>query len=116
MFVAAAIVSSLLAAMLIVSARAKLVKGERIVTGMAKVGVPHEKLRLLAIAELAGAVGLVVGLFWWPIGVAAAIGVILYFIGAVTFHLRVHDKHLEAAAILLLAGVAALILRVSTTS
>jgi uncharacterized membrane protein YphA (DoxX/SURF4 family) len=115
MFIAAAIVSSLLAAALIISARAKLVKDERIVTGMTKLGVPQEKLWLLAIAELAGAVGLIVGLFWWPIGVAAAIGVILYFIGAVTFHLRVHDKRVEAPAILLLAGVAALILRATTT-
>lgn len=115
MFIAAAIVSSLLAAALIMSARAKLVKDERIVTGMAKVGVPHEKLWLLAIAELAGGVGLIVGLFWWPIGIAAAIGVILYFIGAVAFHVRAHDKRLEAAAILLLVGVAALILRAATT-
>jgi uncharacterized membrane protein YphA (DoxX/SURF4 family) len=115
MFVAAAIVASLLAAALIVSARSKLVKDERLVTGMAKLGVPHDKLWLLAVAELAGAVGLVVGLFWWPIGVAAAIGVILYFIGAVSFHLRVHDKRVEAPAILLLVGVAALILRATTT-
>jgi uncharacterized membrane protein YphA (DoxX/SURF4 family) len=115
MFIAAAIVSTLLAAALTISARAKLAKDERIVTGMAKVGVPHERLWLLAIAELAGAVGLIVGLFWWPIGVAAAIGVILYFIGAVTFHLRANDKRLEAAAILLLVGVAALILRAATT-
>jgi hypothetical protein len=41
--------------------------------------------------------------------------VILYFIGAVTFHLRVHDKRVEAPAILLLVGVAALILRAATT-
>jgi len=115
MFIAAAIVSSLLAAALIMSARAKLVKDERIVTGMTRLGVPQEKLWLLAIAELAGAVGLIVGLFWWPIGVAAAIGVILYFIGAVTFHLRVHDKRVEAAAVLLLVGVAALVLRATTT-
>ena len=115
MFIAAAIVSGLLAAALIASARGKLVKDERIVTGMAKVGVPHEKLWPIAIAELAGAVGLIVGLFWWPIGVAAAVGVILYFIGAVTFHLRVHDKRIEAASILLLVGVAALILRAATT-
>ena len=115
MFIAAAIVSSLLAAALIVSARGKLVKDERLVTGMAKVGVPHERLWLLAIAELAGAVGLIVGLFWWPIGVAAAIGVILYFIGAVTFHLRVHDRRVEAPAIVLLVAVAALILRAATT-
>ena len=116
MFIAAAIVSSLLAAALIVSARGKLVKDERIVTVMTKVGVPPDKVWLLAVAEFAGAVGLIVGLFWWPIGVAAAIGVIVYFIGAVTAHLRVHDKRVEASAVLLLVGVAALILRAATAS
>ena len=55
------------------------------------------------------------GLFWWPIGIAAAIGVILYFLGAIIFHLRVHDKQLAPATVLLLAGVTALVLRAATT-
>ena len=35
-----------------------------------------DKVWLLAAAEIAGGVGLVIGLFWWPLGVAAAAGVI----------------------------------------
>ncbi len=115
MFIAAAIISSLLAAALIMSARGKLVKDERVIPVMTKVGVPPDKLWLLAAAEIAAAVGLIVGLFWWPIGVAAAIGTILYFIGAVSAHLRIHDRRFESAAIVLLVGVAALILRATTT-
>ncbi|MEY2523511.1 MAG: hypothetical protein QOJ66_2076 [Ilumatobacteraceae bacterium] len=115
MFIAAAIVSSLLAVTLIASARGKLVRDEKVMAVMTKVGVPADKVWLLAAAELAAAVGLVVGLFWSPIGIAAAIGVIVYFLCAVVSHVRVHDERLEAAAILLLVGVAALILRAATT-
>jgi hypothetical protein len=110
-FVATAIVSSLLALVLVVSAGGKLTKSPQIMTVMTTVGFPEGKLWLLAAAEIAGAVGLVLGLFWWPIGVAAAAGVILYFIGALGAHLRVKDKNFAAALILLLAAVAALVLR-----
>jgi uncharacterized membrane protein YphA (DoxX/SURF4 family) len=115
MFIAAAIVSSLLAVALIASGRGKLVKDPQVMKIMTKVGVPEDKLWLLAAAEFAGAVGLVAGLFWWPIGVAAAIGVILYFVGAVASHLRVKDKNISASGTLLVIAVAALVLRASTT-
>ena len=115
MFIAAAVISGLLAATLVASARIKLVKDEAGVEIMTKVGFPLDKLWLLAIAELAGAVGLVVGLSWWPIGVAAAIGVVLYFLGAITFHLRAHDNRLAPATVLLLVSIAALVLRATTT-
>ena len=114
MFIAAAIVSGLLAAALIASARGKLVKDQSVIDVMTKVKFPLDRLWLLATAELAGAAGLVAGLFWWPIGVAAAIGVILYFVGAVIFHLRVRDPKLAPAAVLLLVAIAALILRATT--
>jgi uncharacterized membrane protein YphA (DoxX/SURF4 family) len=115
MYIAAAVVSALFAAALLISARSKLVKGEAVIAGMAKVGVPADKLWLLAAAEIAGAVGLVVGLLWWPIGVAAAIGLILYFLGAIASHLRVRDKAIAPATVLLIVAVAALTLKATTT-
>lgn len=54
MFVAAAIVSGLLAAALIASARGKLVKDKNVIDVMTKVEFPLDKLWLLAAAELAG--------------------------------------------------------------
>jgi uncharacterized membrane protein YphA (DoxX/SURF4 family) len=111
MFVATAIVSSLLALVLIASAGGKLAKSPQVATVMTTVGFPQDKLWLLAAAEIAGVVGLVIGLFWWPIGLAAAVGVILYFIGALGAHLRVKDKNFAGALVLLLAAVAALVLR-----
>lgn len=115
MFIAAAIVSSLLALSLIASGRGKLVKDPRQMKTMATVGFPEDKLWLLASAEIAGAAGIVVGLFWWPIGIAAAIGVVLYFVGAVGAHLRVKDKNITAPLAVLLVAVAVLVLRSTTT-
>jgi uncharacterized membrane protein YphA (DoxX/SURF4 family) len=114
MFIAAAVVAGLLAVALVASGAAKLMKNPRLVEGMSAVGVPEHRLWLLASAEFAGAVGLVAGLFWWPIGVAAAIGVILYFVGAVGAHLRVKDPEFAPALALLVAGAAALGLRLAT--
>jgi uncharacterized membrane protein YphA (DoxX/SURF4 family) len=115
MFIAAAIVSSLLAVVLVASARGKLVGESNVIEVMKTVQFPLDKLWLLAVAEIAGAIGLVAGLFWWPIGIAAAIGVILYFAGAVVSHLRVHDSKIAPPSGLLLFTVAALVLRAVTT-
>ena len=115
MFIVTAIVSALLAVGLLGSGRAKLVREKTVMQTMSTIGFPLDRLWLLAAAEFAGAVGLVVGLFWWPLGVAAAIGVILYFIGAVGSHLRVRDlKGIAPAAVLLVVAIAALVLRLVT--
>ncbi|MGW2940170.1 DoxX family protein [Streptomyces sp. NPDC001156] len=42
-------------------------------------------------AEVAAAGGLIVGLFWQPLGIAAAIGFALTMIGAVGFHAQCGD-------------------------
>lgn len=115
MFIAAAIVSILLALVLAASGRGKLVRDPQVMKVMTRVGVPENKLWLLATAEIAGAVGVVAGLLWWPIGVAAAAGVVLYFVGAVGSHLRVRDRNFAPALILLVAAAAVLALRASTT-
>lgn len=114
MFIATIIVSALLAAMLTMSAVGKLRRDPRQLDTMHTVRYPDDKLWLLAAAELAGAAGLIVGLFWWPIGVAAAIGAALYFIGAMTAHLRVGDRQIAPAGVLLIASIAALVLRLVT--
>lgn len=111
MFVAAAVVSGLFAALLLASGAGKLAGQQRQVEVMRRVGFPENRMWLLALAEFAGAFGLVVGLFWWPIGVAAAIGVILYFVGAEVSHLRVRDPFFNPALLMLGFAVVTLILR-----
>lgn len=112
MFIATLIVSIFMAVALTFSAIGKLTKNPQVIPIMEQVGVPADKIPWLAYVEILGAIGLVVGLFVWPIGVAAAIGVILYFVGAVIAHLRVNDaKGSGPAAFLTLVAVAALVLR-----
>ena len=76
-------------------------------------GVPLRYFPLLAACEIAGAVGLVLSI-WWPVlGMAAGVGLVVYFVGAVVSHLRVGDmKGIGPAAFLLMVSVAALVLRV----
>ncbi|MEV5751040.1 DoxX family protein [Actinoallomurus sp. NPDC052308] len=113
MFVAYAIVGVLLAIMLLASAAAKLTKNKQIVEGLTGIGVPLGMFPFLAACEIAGAAGLVIGLWYGPLGVAAAIGVVLYFIGAVGAHLRKSDfKGLPNALVMLIAAAAVLVLRV----
>jgi uncharacterized membrane protein YphA (DoxX/SURF4 family) len=114
MLIATAIASSLVALALVTSARAKLVRNPQLVEGMTRVGVPEDKLWLLATAEIGGAVGIVAGLFWWPLGVVAAAAVVLYFVGAIGAHVRVRDRKLAPAVVMLVAAVAVLALRVIT--
>ncbi len=78
------------------------------------VGVPLKYFPLLAACEFAGSLGLVVGIWWPPLGVAAGIGLVLYFVGAIVSHLRVGDvKGIGSAAFALVLAAGALALRVS---
>jgi len=81
------------------------------------VGVPLKYFPLLAACEFAGALGLMVGIWWPPIGIAAGIGLVLYFVGAVVSHLRVGDfKGIGSAAFMLVLAAGALTLRILTTT
>ena len=56
----------------------------------------------------AGAVGLLTGFAVPALGTAAAIGLVLYFICAVTAHARVRDRQMGGAVFFLLLAAAAL--------
>ncbi|MEH0420809.1 DoxX family protein [Streptomyces sp. B21-083] len=116
MFIAYVVVAVLLTLLLVASGSAKVKKDPKLVDGLGQVGVSQGMLPFLAAAEFAGAVGLIVGMWWWPLGVAAAIGVVLYFVGAVGAHLRVKDiKGSPNAFVALLLAIAALTLRLASS-
>ncbi|MFB6523885.1 DoxX family protein [Streptomyces sp. NPDC056401] len=111
MFIAYAVVAGLLALTLATSATFTLQRNPAITESMGKVGVPDSWLPRLATLKAAGAIGLVAGLWLTPLGIAAAIGVTLYFLGAIVTHLRAKDYNFAPAAVLALVAVAALVLR-----
>jgi len=113
MSVATSIVSILLAALLMMSAAIKMTRREPYVQGYLKVGVPEDRLNQLATLLLAGACGLLLGLAWAPIGVAAAAALVGYFAVAIVFHLRADDaESLPAPVMMALLAAAVLVLRV----
>jgi hypothetical protein len=68
---------------------ADFIPAKSVLANSAKVHVPRSWLPMLGTLKLAGAIGLIVGLVGLPaIGIAAATGLVLFFIGAVIAHLR----------------------------
>ena len=82
------------------------------IEAIAHVGVKEKQYNQLALLEILGSLGLLVGIWIKPIGVAAAFGITLYFVGALLAHLRIKDKFSKMfpALFLLLISVATLIL------
>ena len=115
MFLATVIVSVLLAALLVYSAGRKLSHQQRFVQPYRRVGVPEGMLDYLAAILLLGAAGLLLGLWWEGLGVAAAGGVLCYFALAIVAHIRARDaRNLAGPLAYTLIAVAALTLRLAT--
>ena len=73
------------------SAISKLLKVPDVITAMTSVGVKLNQIPQLAALEIAGGLGLIVGIWSKPLGVLSAICLALYFLGAFSAHLR--KKH-----------------------
>lgn len=115
MFAATTIITLLLALAVTLSGIGKLAKHPQIIENLSHVNVPMEWLPRLAAAEFAGAIGMVIGLTVAPwLGVAAATGIALYFIGALVFHVRAHDNDIAAPIVLLVVAVLSATLRALT--
>lgn len=70
---------------------ADLIPARFVLANSAAVGVPRSWLPALGALKLAGAAGLAVGLLGLhALGIAAATGLVLFFVGAVITHLRAH--------------------------
>ncbi|MCX2179048.1 DoxX family protein [Streptomyces sp. SKN60] len=84
----ATVVTAVAAFMAGFSGAAIFFRAKFVVEPLAEYGVPRSTWNLLGVAKLAGAVGLLVGYAIPAIGIAAAIGLVLYFAGAVITVLR----------------------------
>jgi hypothetical protein len=79
------------------------------------VGVPMKYFALLAACEIAGAIGLIIGIWFPSLGLVAGAGLVIYFVGAVVSHIRVGDfKNIGSAAFMLGMSIAAIALRIVT--
>ena len=76
------------------AATADLVPARFVLGNMAEVGVPRSWLTPLGVLKAAGAAGLLIGLLGlWPLGLAAAAGLVLFFTGALMAHVRARVFH-----------------------
>ena len=113
MFVTA---SLLLAAACLFPAVGKLLGHPKMRQSAAHFGIPWPKYRLIGVAELAAAAGVLIGLWWHPLGVAAAAGMALLLLGAVITHRRAADSRKEAAPALAALAIALAYLAIALTS
>jgi len=69
--------------------------------------IPWRHYRLIGVAELAAAAGVLAGLWWHLLGVAAAAGMAILLVGALITHKRAgdHGKDIAPALISLLIAV-----------
>jgi uncharacterized membrane protein YphA (DoxX/SURF4 family) len=92
-----------LAAIAIVSAMGKLRKMPQVMDSMAHVGVKPNQIPVLAYLEIAGAIGILVGIAYPLLAFVSAGALMLYFVGAVIAHIRIKDKLKDFAPALFLA-------------
>jgi hypothetical protein len=115
MFLVTVIVSALLAASMTFAAIRKLSRRPEVVATYTRVGVPEDRLNLLAAILLAGAVGILLGLLWAPLGIVAGAAVAVYFAVALAAHVRADDlRNALTPLVLELLAMAATGLRVAT--
>jgi len=104
--VAKIVVSALLAAVLGFAGVIKIAGVQQSLTIRDHLGLNPVQWRTIGLLELAAVAGVLLGLFWPPIGVAAAIGAALLLLGAIGFHARASDSAGETAPAVISLGLA----------
>lgn len=94
---ATVVVTVLLAALFAFSSAIKLMSVPKSLAVRDHLGISPPQWRGIGALELAGVIGVLVGLAWAPIGVAAAGGLALLAIGAIVSHIRARDSVIDTA-------------------
>jgi DoxX-like family len=116
MFVAYVAVTVFAAAGYAYAAFADFTRPRWVVFRMSRLRVPESWMIPLGVLKGAGALGLLVGIGIPLIGVAAAVGLVLFFIGAITTALRARwYAHIPEPAAFLLPAAASLVLRLTAS-
>lgn len=90
--IVAIIVGLILSLMCLGSAVADFKKNPQIVVSLTHLGVNTDRMSTLGGLKLLGVIGVIIGFWVSAIGVAAGIGLALYFVGAIAFHVRAKDN------------------------
>ncbi|MFC4501973.1 MULTISPECIES: DoxX family protein [Streptomyces] len=116
MFATVVVLSAFLSLVLMPLGVFKLINHPMATEAAERLGLKPNHSRAIGILEISGAAGLLIGLTWAPLGVAAAGCLILLLLGAAATHFRVHDPLKVAAFPVFLAILSAvtLILRIKT--
>ena len=108
MLIASKVLAVLFGLLCILSGTGKLRRDPKIVEGVhGKLGVPLAFFPVLGGLLVAGGLGLFAVFFYPPLALAAASGLVLYFMGAIGSHLRVGDTAGLMPSVVLLAVAAA---------
>jgi uncharacterized membrane protein YphA (DoxX/SURF4 family) len=109
MSTATMLVSVVLALLFLGTAAGKLSGQAASVASRDHLAIPPVRWQQIGLLEVAGAVGVLIGLALRPLGIVAAAGLVLLSLGAVATHVRAGDKPaaaLPAFAALALAAAA----------
>ncbi|WP_409490142.1 DoxX family protein [Amycolatopsis sp. cmx-11-12] len=107
MTVAHVVLSVLLVAIFVPLGVAKILRQPSLISRTERLGFSVRQIQGIGALEVAGAAGLVAGLFWRPLGAAAAIGLVALLIGAAISHLRAGDGIKEVVPSIWLGVVSA---------
>jgi uncharacterized membrane protein YphA (DoxX/SURF4 family) len=98
-------ISLLMTAVCLLPAAGKLLGQPKMRQSAKHFGIPWPRYRLIGVAELAAAAGILIGLWWHPLGLAAAAGMALLLLGAMITHRRAADGGKEMAPALLALAI-----------
>jgi hypothetical protein len=115
MFTAYIVVTVVTAAANTFAATVDFTRPRWLLANMAKARVPQSWLFSLGALKAAGALGLLVGIGVPPLGLAASVGLVLFFIGAIITHFRARYWNIAPPVAFLLLAVGSLVLRVAST-
>lgn len=116
MFTAYVVVAILAAAANTYAATVDFTRAGWILDNMTKYGVPHSWLFPLGSLKAVGALGLLIGIGVPLIGIAASVGLVLFFVGAIITVTHAHwYAHIRYPAPFLLLSAASLVLRLASS-
>ncbi|WP_370890545.1 DoxX family protein [Janibacter sp. GXQ6167] len=116
MFIVTIILSALLGLAFVAAGSAKLRTAEPVTGTLDRLEVSRPLQKTIGALEVLGGIGVIVGIWFAPLGVAAGIGLAATMAGAMVYHLRARDnmKEYSGALMLLVFAVVTVLVRLLT--